>query len=250
MVSSQPRSAGSQRQRLPGAGSATYAGGIGEGENLPMPGRSIEFPEVRQSVVHVELVGITPLIVHRFGESAIKAIQDSQGGAARLKKQPRDPEREFREALYLIAGTEQHRYGDLAQCRFGFPARAIKRSLVTAGQRFADEKGTELMGLFSPLATMIEITGSPPTMGSDMVRLGGPSRVTSIAYRPYFADWRMQVPLEFLSDLLTLPQLLNLVRLAGMTVGLGDWRVDHKGVNGQFKIGAVRVEEEAASTGA
>ncbi len=197
----------------------------------------LSIPELKQERISVELVGLTGLIVHRFGESAIDQIQRSQDGSAKVKKEPRDPDKEFREALYVLDGD---RWGDLMQCRFGFPTRAIKRAIVTAGQRFADEKGTELMGIISPLTTMVEIQGFPQ-MRTDMVRLSGPSRTTSLAYRPEFDPWRMVVPLAYLSGMVTLDQVINLVRIAGVSVGLGDWRVDRKGVNGQFAIGSVQV---------
>lgn len=194
----------------------------------------IVIPPLQQKRLLVTLQGVTPLIVHRFGDKAQAQMQADQSGAAKMKKPPRVPDEDFRDSLYLLAGE---RNGDLTQCRFGFPATGLKRSIVAAGQRFADAVGTELKGSFSIRAEMLEIKSpQPPVMRTDMVRLSGPQRTASLAYRPQFYPWTIEVPIDFSANFISADQLVNLIRIAGFSVGIGDWRVERNGTAGQFTI--------------
>jgi hypothetical protein len=190
----------------------------------------VVIPQLVITNVRVKIVGETPLITHRFGEDAIRAIQDGQSGAAKVKKEARDPAREFEQAIYRMPD---------GSC--GFPAGGVKRAMVLAGQRFASEKGTELMGAFSIPAELLQIlSDKPPVMGTDRVRIG--MGTTSIAYRPYFHGWSMWVPLRFNERFISLAQVINILGLAGFSVGLGDWRVDKKGICGQFTVDETSIQ--------
>ena len=72
-------------------------------------------------------------------------------------------------------------------------------------------------------------------MWSDPVRLDG-DRVSSIAYRPEFTPWEIDVPAVFNATMLSEAQLLNLVQLAGFAIGPGDWRPEKNGIFGTFMI--------------
>jgi hypothetical protein len=195
-------------------------------------GRVLVIPKRNQQTFQVRIVGMTPLITHRFGEDAIAEIERSQQGQARDKKPPRDPEREFEQAQYVL-----ERDAEGKPIRWGFPAAGIKLAMTIAGQREAGEKRTELMGRLSIPAEFLEIiTPTPPIKRTDRVRLSGMSGVTSLAYRPEFSPWSMIVPVRFNANSISLDQVVNILDLAGSSVGIGDWRVDKKGVHGQFEV--------------
>lgn len=197
----------------------------GDPMTLVLPQRNIRTFTVR-------IDGTTPIITHRFGEDAIAEIERAQGGAARDKKAPRNPEREFQQAQYVLESNENG-----AAIRWGFPAAGIKLAMTIAGQREAGEKRTELMGRISIPAEFLEIlTPTPPKMRTDRVRLSGMSGVTSLAYRPEFSPWHMIVPIRFNANSISLEQVLNILDHAGFSVGIGDWRVDKKGTHGQYEV--------------
>ena len=187
----------------------------------------IEIPEIQLGRLLVTIEGQTPLLTHRFGERSRAAIEDKQQGAARTARPPRDPEAEFRDGLYVIADE-----------RYGFPASGIKKALVAAGGRFADEQMTVLRGVINILGDLLEIRAPAPRMRSDPVRLGG-GRVSSISYRPAFWPWELDVPIVFNAALLSEAQLLNLVQIAGFSIGIGDWRPEKSGTFGTFTIKGV-----------
>jgi hypothetical protein len=54
--------------------------------------QSVEILEFQIQQVTIPITGISPLIVHRFSEKAMKMIQDKQAGKAKNKKHDvRDP---------------------------------------------------------------------------------------------------------------------------------------------------------------
>ena len=192
--------------------------------------RTITIPEIRLLRVAVTIEGMTPLITHRFGELAQGKIETKQQKGAKLAREARDPQAEFKDALYF---TDDGRYG--------FPASGIKKALVHAGGRFADEKMTELRGILNVQGGILPIRSPEPTMRKDVIRL--PSKAGDMRYRPQFWPWEIDVPVVFNAGMMSVDQLVNLFSIAGFSVGIGDWRPETNGIFGQFQIkGDVREE--------
>lgn len=185
---------------------------------------SISIPPIKLRRVIVTIQGTTPLLTDRFAEEVQKGIEDDQTGKAKRAKAPRNPEKEWRSKLYMI---------DEAEERYGFPGAGIKKAMVSAGGRFADEQMTRLRGLFNVEKDLLEIRGPKPKMHAVMARLMGKTPIP--AYRAVFEEWEMDVPIIYNADLITEEQLVNLVQLAGFAVGIGAWRAENKGTFGQFK---------------
>lgn len=198
--------------------------------------KSIKIPGLRRMKLLATITGVTPLIVNRFSQRKVEEIERAQSGAAKITKEPRNPEREFQEARYHFGGKDY------------VTGVAPKRAMIAAGQRFADEKGTELMGAISIPLEYLEVINPEPTtkewpvMRTDIGRVG-PSRTASPVYRPEYWPWKIVVPIIFNADFISLNQVVNLLSLAGFSVGLGEWRVDKKGIFGQWKVTDVTVEE-------
>lgn len=189
-----------------------------------MAERTIEIPTIKLDTIVVTVDGVTPLLTNRFGEKARQKIEDKQQKKAKGAKEARNPEEEFHDACHMIADGA-----------YGFPAVGIKKALVVAGGRFADEKMTHLRGVINIMGDLIPILSSkPPTMRSDTVRLQG--GVTSIAYRPQFSPWSMEIPVKFNASIIGPAQILNLFQIAGFAVGFGAWRPECNGVFGQFVL--------------
>ena len=72
-------------------------------------------------------------------------------------------------------------------------------------------------------------------MRTDTVKIDG-GRTSTIAYRPQFWGWELDVPVVFNTNLVSEAQLLNLVQLAGFSIGIGDWRPERNGTFGTFSI--------------
>lgn len=202
-----------------------------------MATKTIIIPPVERQWIEVRVRGSAPLICHRYSERAQDAMAKAQQGAAKSKKPPREPEREFQDAQYRLPDG-----------RHGFPAIGIKRAMVSAGQRFAAERSTELFGAFTIVGELLPIE-SPrePSMRTDRVVIGGASRTTSLAYRPQYDPWEMVIPLVVNVSFVSVDQIINLLTLAGFSVGIGDWRPERKGPFGTWEIVDMRQIEQRAA---
>ena len=195
--------------------------------------RTIVIPEMRLVRTVVTVVGKTPLLTNRFSDRSRKSIEDKQQHEAKGPREARDPEAEFRDALHVIAPGV-----------YGFPSTGIKKALVAAGGRFAGEKMTHLRGILDIPTTHVPIQAPEPVMRSDPVKLKG-SGVYTIAYRPEFHPWSMDVPLYYNASIIAEAQVLNLFQVAGFSVGLGAWRPESGGTFGQFTLAEAALDAAA-----
>lgn len=188
--------------------------------------KHLEIPQISIGVTTVHLVGMTPLLTNRFGEGKIKQIEDKQQGAGKLVRPARNPKEEFEQAKYLLPDG-----------RCGLPAAGVKKALVNGGGRFADETMTVLRGVVNVIpvaAGLIPIIAGEPTMVRHIGRLR--DGTSSPIYRPQFDPWELSVECHFMTNMITLEQVLNLFQIAGFAVGLGDYRPENKGTYGTFFV--------------
>jgi hypothetical protein len=223
-------------------------------EVLTVGKKELVIPQIQFGWLYVTVLGDSPLLTNRFGEHARKSIEDKQQGKAKTKRPPREPDKEFLEACYVLG--EQGELprsvvsfpddADLSRFTFGFRAIAVKKALVTAGGRFAEGVMKQLHGMFfvqGHRGGFLEVLGPPPRRGDDPVVIGGRSKTTTIAYRPYFSPWAMIVPIRFIKTFITPAHLLNLIQLAGSCVSVGSWRVENGGDKGVFHLDLQNVRE-------
>jgi hypothetical protein len=188
-----------------------------------MSDRVIEIPAPNLQKIEFTLQGITPLITHRFGERALGEIEAKQQKKATAAREARDPDAEFKDALY-----------EIKRGVYGFLASGVKKALVNAGGRFADGKMTVLRGALNIVGDLLEIRGPRPIMRRDHVVISG--KTSTIAYRPMFMPWTMKVPVIFNAGIVGESQVAHLFQLAGFSVGIGDWRPECNGTYGQFEV--------------
>lgn len=172
--------------------------------------------------MEITLIGDSSLISHKWSEKAKKEMLDKQKGNPKMKKAPKDPQRDYEESLY------EHPDGG-----YGFPAVAFKSSAVGAC-RFADGiKMTEARGAFHVVGELAKIDGKP-SIREDMVRVG--MGAADIRYRGEFKNWRTTLTVAYNADALQPGEIINLFNLAGFGVGVGEWRPEKDGSYGRFHV--------------
>lgn len=176
-------------------------------------------PDLR--TVEVTVRGTSSLICHKWSEKAKKQMLDKQMKKASKGKEAKDPEQDYWDSLYHLPGG-----------KFGFPAIGFKAAMVRAGT-YADFKMTFLRGAFHVLGEYVEIDGEPQ-MREDMVRIG--MGTADIRYRGEFPEWTATLPIRYNARAISLEQLMNLVVIAGFSVGVGEWRPEKDGQHGTFEI--------------
>ena len=131
----------------------------------------------------------------------------------------------------------------------GFPASALKQSIVRAGMSLTELKGTDMQVQFFVVGGrdgLIPLRGADPETFSRTGNLGGKKGSGCIITQPlYAAPWYATVRIEYDETHLSDADMISLVQLAGGSVGIGAWRPEKKGEFGRFRIndqGGVRQE--------
>lgn len=193
-------------------------------KNGATPTMMIELPQLNLQTLEIRIEGLTPLISHRWSEKAKKEILDKQMKKAKQAKSAKDPEKEYKDSLYV------HPDGG-----FGFPAHAFKLAAVTAVSQISGltkvfTKGTFQVNLREEL---VPIEGEL-LMREDMVRIG--MGVADIRYRGAFANWATTLDIEYNAQAISAEQIANLLNTAGFAVGVGEWRPEKNGRHGMFRV--------------
>ena len=190
--------------------------------------KAIEIRPPQVETVLLRIVGDTPLIVHQFAEKSKKQMRDKQEKKAKAQKEARDSDEEFEQAKYKMSNGKD-----------GFPALAVKQAIVGSA-RFTDDvpmtilRGTVFVTAEEMETGLVEIKAKKVKKVEDMVRVGMGS--SDFRYRPYYYDWSIDLKIKYDKSVLSLEQVLNLLTRAGLSQGLGDWRPERNGQNGQFHV--------------
>lgn len=187
---------------------------------------AIVLPELKQREIVVRVRGSAPLLMHKFSEKSRKEMLDKmQGKAKAAKRDIRDPERDYNESMYIREDSS-----------YGFPALAFKNAVVTAANDAGIQKVLARRAFRVIGDEFVKIEGEP-TMREDTVRVGMGS--TDLRYRAEFKKWSTDIRLVFNEGVISLEQLINLFRIAGFGVGVGDWRPERNGMHGTWEVAEV-----------
>lgn len=208
--------------------------------------QEIVIPKIDVQNVTFKIIGDSPLIVHAWSEKAKRMMLDKQSKKASAGKEIRNPVREFVDSLYWLTDKPDDSICDeehheelmefISHSKFGFPSTAFKASAVDGGFRSgAIPNKVSAYSAFHIPDEFVEIKGTP-TMREDMVRLGGINRAADLRYRGEFVNWSAEITVFYNRKAISVEQLANLFNLGGFACGLGEWRVEKGGENGQFHI--------------
>lgn len=185
----------------------------------------------------VTILGVTPLIVHRFSEKAKKQIEDKQQKKAKGARGARDPHAEYLASLYPMPGYES-RIGE-KDCEYGVPAVWIKLAAVSACRFIEGLKMTLARGAFHVLGDdggLLRLTHDGIRMREDAVTIGMGTR--DMRYRAEFKNWSVKARIRYDAAVITPAQIINLIQHAGFSGGLGEMRPSQKASDqyGMFEV--------------
>lgn len=212
----------------------------------------IEIKPVELSTVTVRVRGTSPLIVHKWSAKAKKMMLDAQTGETKTKtREKKNPVADFIGSAYWLTeepteGTEKAFIDAVkAGARWGFPAAAFKiGACMAASRNELGIKTTVLRGAFfiegEGADQCVEIQGCIPTMREDIVRVGGMTKTADLRYRAQFDNWYADLKIMFNKNgPVSLEQIVNLINLAGMCCGVGEWRPEKDGSFGMYTVEAM-----------
>lgn len=207
----------------------------------------VQINPLKIKVIDVTIAGTTSMIQNRFSQKARMQILEKQMRTAKTGKKPvRDPNNEFEQGLHVMEEgkftyTNKENPG-LGEVKFtgkvGFPAFGVKAAIVAAARNVDDLPMTLLRGalfLKGDENDLIEVKYKKLIMREHTVVIG--RGTTDLRYRPELRDWTMKLQIEFNSDVLTVSEVINLLSIAGFSVGLAEMRPGKTGGNyGKFEV--------------
>ncbi len=189
-------------------------------------------PEMQLRSMTLDIVGTSPLIMHRWSEKAKKQMRDKHAKKAKTPKEVRDPVKDFTEATYFLARNPD-RYGVSAHA---FYSAALDAALALGAKKSEMRRAFSVRpDAFTGDGPMVELyTPKPPTMREDPVVVG--IAQPDLRYRPEFTEWSCNVRVVFDSRQVSAEQIANLFRQAGFSTGIGEWRQEKEGFYGAFDV--------------
>lgn len=223
------------RGRKPAAKTQDNGAGVQVADQMTTVAKMVKLPEWRLDVADIQIVGITPLITHAWSEKAKNKMLGKQLKEASEGRQKKDPFGDFVGALYPVEGD---------QMKFGMPAPSFKACAVTAANS-VELKMTQMKLAFHVQFYTVEIVGEPIkkpitewdvkykkelapyhalgiSMRMDVVRLDNGN--ADLCFRPWWPKWKATLEVQYNPRMLSLDQLVNLIRAGGEGAGIGEWR--------------------------
>jgi hypothetical protein len=188
----------------------------------------ITLKPIKVNTIAVTIVGVTPLIQHKWSEKALKQIREKKGGKKTKNREPCDPEKEAAAAMHRTEKGVP-----------GIPACAVKACLINAAHKDSGiEKTLVRKSLFVECADaegVLPIRSKEPRIREDPVRVS--SGGTDLRYRPEFpAGWECDLEITYNSNNLTPDDVVNLLNAAGFGVGLLEMRPEKGREYGRFRV--------------
>lgn len=171
--------------------------------------------EKRTSVV--QIVGVTPVIPHRWTDKAKRLMLEGQQAKVAAKKDPKNPEQDAHDATYWLDDG-----------RPGIQAVAFKAAIADAA-RFFDKSVTiemlkrsiHVFGEVNEVGDVLVPIEGEITMREDMPRNSGGG--ADMRYRNQIWPWRAELHIEFFPTMISHESLVTLIDASGAN-GVGDWR--------------------------
>lgn len=192
--------------------------------------RIIELPPLRISRIRVHLRGLTPLLLNPFTAKATEMLLSKQQGKAAVAGNKNADEEMAKRLIFTSKGT------------LGFPAMAFKKALISATSLIRGLKSTHVkQGVFMVCehhdemgGPLVELDNSDPEKNEAHVR--NATGVADVRVRPMLRHWSCWVTMDIFDHALSVDAVVNLFRIAGNSVGIGDWRVEKNGDYGRFEV--------------
>lgn len=170
--------------------------------------------------------GASPLLTHN--PAGMGQASDS---LKTKKSQIPTPEAEAAAGLYITEAGH-----------FGLPAASFRGALVGAakgrkfGKTFATSAVKGAVFVSDELCTILDENGDPATDYVIDARRAkvGTSGITR--HRPKFTDWFTVITFDVDDDILSGDQVMDLLEIAGRSVGVGDYRPECSGWFGRFEV--------------
>lgn len=178
------------------------------------------------------IVGRSPLIHNRMSEKAKRELLMPKGrktSAERAQAFKHNPVEEFRNSMEKTRDAE-------APTLIVLPAPAFKGGMMTAALDMPGTRKTEIGRLCWVNGYHVPVWGVP-MLHMSVVRSADMNKTPDIRTRAIMDRWATRLDIEYMAPKLDQKMMVQLLSLAGVTSGVGDFRQEKgKGNFGQFRI--------------
>ena len=207
-------------------------------EEIAPAGTHLQIRAPNFLIAVVDLLGTSPLLVHRFAKKA-EIIRTQEQGSQQAKAKRVKPPRNF-EADYEAA-----KYKDAKAGWEGFHAAAIRNGMIAACRTVGAVMS------HAKLAVFIEADGYDED-GIPLVRIHGdpvmdvrPARNSNgsidLRARPRYDKWHARLRVRYDADMISLEDVANLLTRVGMQVGICELRPSSpKSAGGDYGLFVVK----------
>lgn len=191
----------------------------------------IIIPVIEKSEVTFAVLGTTPLICNRKSEGVLQDLWLPPGkktAAEKASSLKHDPLREYRNSVYTSSD-------DKNPTRIQMLGSMFKKAMSIAALDTDGVKKTQMERLLCVEDTRVDIYGIPQMLvcGVGPTQFGGAPDVRT---RVIIKEWACWVTISFITPIIRHNSVANLLARAGVTCGLGDWRVQKgSGAYGMFR---------------
>lgn len=195
----------------------------------------IEIPKPQFVAIDLCLISRSPFLCERMSEKAKRDLLMPSGRKTEAEKtlsmKHEHPHVEFRNSAYTLPDSQP--------TLLGVKAASVKRAMVAAASDVTGVAKTALGRLVwtdAQYGDLISLYGVP-RLKMDVVRMANIARTPDIRTWACVPEWAVSFRVNFLEPQLTYPSVLNLLTMAGATVGIGGGRPEKGKLSfGQFEV--------------
>lgn len=207
--------------------------------------KKVTVKPINVSTVEITIEGDSDLILNKMTDSSKQEIIDSQTGKTTKKaKEAINMYQRLVEGVHWMDGkeedfTEEGWKNALKNNRVGYDASGIKKGLCDAVVRVLGKSKSTIenanIQIIPEKKNLVPITFNAVNVDESIItNFKGNAFLT---YRNVFSGWGSKFKVSFLSDNISIDQLVEMFQYMGFAGGLGAHRVGLKGgTNGQFHV--------------
>jgi hypothetical protein len=193
---------------------------------------SIDVLEVQQGRVIISVIGTRPIVFNRMAEKAKRELLMPSGRKTQVEKATtlkHNPLEEYRASAHRLMS-------DRAPTLLAMPAAAFKRAMASAALDLPGTKKAQVGRLSYVDGDYVPIYGIPQIY-STIVRMADMARTPDVRTRAIVPRWAAQFSVTFVKPLLQDRAIVRLLAAAGISVGIGDGRIEKGALTfGLFKL--------------
>jgi len=192
----------------------------------------ISVMEVTRGRIEFLILGNSPLICNAMSAKARQQLllpPPRKNAAEKASTLKHNPIQEFRSSMYYARSPE-------SPTRVVAKATAFKGALMSAALDLPGTSKAQIGRLAYVENDEIPIYGIPELMMS-VTRSADMNKTPDVRTRAIMPEWAAFVTVQFTKPILKEQAIVNLMAAAGITQGIGDWRVQKGSGNyGQFEL--------------